>query len=269
MGTIGLSPVRSNRILVVLGSHGDEVFWDSAVNAANAVRGSIGVDIVEVLVTDPPVRLIAHHTETGSASGRVQNLEVIHDVLESRQGSFDAVAFSSVIEVPKSFHLEYFASRGEMVNPWGGVEAMFTHAISAMYDIPSAHSPMFESDNIANLRVGVVDPRMAAEAVSLTFLNCILKGLHRSPRLAKQVTSPLRAAAENVAAAARAFDDCSQRPPTARPPPLKRHPESPIPLRRTARPLHSRPVRHGRSRQASGPKGAPHGLWAGSFCTCA
>ena len=27
------------------------------------------------------------------------------------QGSFDAVAFSSVIEVPKSFHLEYFASR--------------------------------------------------------------------------------------------------------------------------------------------------------------
>ncbi len=183
MGTIGLSPVRSNRILVVLGSHGDEVFLDSAVNAANAVRGSIGVDIVEVLVTDPPVRLIAHHTETGSASGRVQNLEVIHDVLESRQGSFDAVAFSSVIEVPKSFHLEYFASRGEMVNPWGGVEAMFTHAISAMYDIPSAHSPMFESDNIANLRVGVVDPRMAAEAVSLTFLNCILKGLHRSPRL--------------------------------------------------------------------------------------
>ena len=60
---------------------------------------------------------------------------------------------------------------------------MFTHAVSAMYDIPSAHSPMFESDKIANLRVGVVDPRMAAEAVSLTFLNCILKGLHRSPRL--------------------------------------------------------------------------------------
>ena len=26
MGTVGLSPVRSNRILVVLGSHGDEVF---------------------------------------------------------------------------------------------------------------------------------------------------------------------------------------------------------------------------------------------------
>ena len=32
---------------------------------------------------------------------------------------------------------------------------------------------------------GEVDPRMAAEAVSLTFLQCILKGLQRSPRIVK------------------------------------------------------------------------------------
>ena len=74
-------------------------------------------------------------------------------------------------------------SRGEMVNPWGGVEAMFTHAITSLYDLPTAHSPMFESQDIASLEVGIVDPRMAAEAVSLTFLNCILKGLHQSPQL--------------------------------------------------------------------------------------
>ncbi len=30
---------------------------------------------------------------------------------------------------------------------------------------------------------GVVDPRMAAEAVSVTFLQCTLIGLHRSPRI--------------------------------------------------------------------------------------
>ncbi|MCF6286263.1 MAG: DUF3326 domain-containing protein, partial [Candidatus Hydrogenedentes bacterium] len=34
-----------------------------------------------------------------------------------------------------------------------------------------------------NMEPGIVDPRMAAEAVSLTFLHCILKGLHRSPRI--------------------------------------------------------------------------------------
>ena len=34
---------------------------------------------------------------------------------------------------------------------------------------------------------GIVDPRMAAEAVSLTFLQCTLKGLQRSPRI---ITDP-------------------------------------------------------------------------------
>lgn len=42
---------------------------------------------------------------------------------------------------------------------------------------------MLESREIANMDPGVVDPRMAAEAVSVTFLQCILKGLRRSPRI--------------------------------------------------------------------------------------
>ena len=42
---------------------------------------------------------------------------------------------------------------------------------------------MMESREIANADPGIVDPRMAAEAVSLTFLQCILKGLQRSPRI--------------------------------------------------------------------------------------
>jgi Protein of unknown function (DUF3326) len=46
---------------------------------------------------------------------------------------------------------------------------------------------MFETREIANMDPGVVDPRMAAEAISLTFLQCILKGLHKSPKI---VTDP-------------------------------------------------------------------------------
>jgi len=71
----------------------------------------------------------------------------------------------------------------DMVNPWGGVEAMLTHAISLLFDVPSAHSPMMESKEILNMDVGVVDPRKSAEAISTTYLHCILKGLHRSPRI--------------------------------------------------------------------------------------
>jgi hypothetical protein len=105
------------------------------------------------------------------------------DALESQRGDYDAVAISSVISVPKEYHQAYFDQGGDMVNPWGGVEAMLTHSISAILNVPSAHSPMFESREIANADPGVVEPRMAAEAISLTFLQSVLKGLHRAPRI--------------------------------------------------------------------------------------
>jgi hypothetical protein len=70
-----------------------------------------------------------------------------------------------------------------MVNPWGGVEALLTHTITTVLDVPSAHSPMMESEEIGNADLGIVDPRLAAEAVSLTFVNCVLKGLQKSPKI--------------------------------------------------------------------------------------
>lgn len=60
---------------------------------------------------------------------------------------------------------------------------MLTHAISGMFDVPSAHAPMMESVDVANMNFGVVDPRKAAEMTSLTFFNSVLKGLQRSPRI--------------------------------------------------------------------------------------
>ena len=49
---------------------------------------------------------------------------------------FDAVAISSVIDVPHDYHQGYFDAKGEMINPWGGVEAMLTHALSSLYNVP-------------------------------------------------------------------------------------------------------------------------------------
>ena len=96
---------------------------------------------------------------------------------------FDAVAISSVIDVPPEFHQEYYDRRGNMINSWGGVEAILTHAISLKYGIPAAHSPMFESKQIAEMDLGTVDPRMAAEVISVTFFQSVLRGLQQSPRI--------------------------------------------------------------------------------------
>lgn len=183
MGTLGLQKVRSNRLLVVVGSHEDELFTNAAVNSVNAARSSYGLSCPRVVQLDERLEMRSTYTVSGRAAGRVAGLESLMEVMDQYRDEFDAVAITSQIAVPLSYHVDYFQSQGNMVNPWGGVEAILTHAISTLYDVPSAHSPMLETQEIANADPGIVDPRMAAEAVSLALLQCILKGLQRSPKI--------------------------------------------------------------------------------------
>jgi hypothetical protein len=187
MGTVGLARVRNNRVLVVIDRHDEIAYSHAAINAVNAARACYGFDCPRIVMLDPPVKLVSQYTSTGRAAGRVDNLGEFLDGIREYLREADAVAVSSVIAVPPEFHQDYFDSAGGMVNPWGGVEAIFTHALSLLYGKPSAHSPMIESEEIESIDPGIVDPRMAAEAVSLTFLQSILKGLRRSPRI---VTDP-------------------------------------------------------------------------------
>ena len=183
MGTISLVPTRANRVLVIIDAHKDDLFVNAAINAVSAARSSYGLVCPEVIKLSPPVRMRSEFTDFGTAAGEISGLERVFTVLKEEEGEYDAVAISSVISVPEEFHQGYFDAAGEMVNPWGGVEAMLTHAVSSRFNVPSAHSPMFETQTIANRDPGVVDPRMAAEAISLTFFESVLKGLHKSPRI--------------------------------------------------------------------------------------
>ena len=183
MGTIGLAPTRANRVLVIIDAHKDDMFVNAAINTVSAARASYGLVCPEVIKLYPPMMMESEFTDFGTAAGKIDGLERLFAVIEEQEGLYDAVAISSVILTPEEFHQEYFDAAGKMVNPWGGVEAMLTHAVSSRFNVPSAHSPMFESQEIANRDPSVVEPRMAAEAISLTFFESVLKGLHRSPRI--------------------------------------------------------------------------------------
>lgn len=185
MGTIGLQKVRSNRVMLVIDEHEDERFQKAAINLASGARASFGLDCPLVVTMEDKVRMESVYSSSGRAVGKIKDFENICSALSKHRESYDAVGLSSVIKVPPAYHKDYYL--GGMVNPWGGVEAMLTHCISLMFDVPSAHSPMMESMDILNMDVGVVDPRMAAEIVSVTFLFSVLKGLHRSPKI---ITEP-------------------------------------------------------------------------------
>jgi hypothetical protein len=192
MGTVGLQKVRANRVLVVIDNHKLDVFVNAAVNSVNAARATYGLNCPAVVKLEPPIIMRAEYSDSKRAVGKVEGLENLFHLLDDYANEYDAVALSSVIKVPYNYHFDYFKSEGEMLNPWGGVEAMLTHAISHYYNIPSAHSPMFETEEISDFDPGIVDARMAAEAVSLTFLQCILKGLQRSPKIITDENSILQ-----------------------------------------------------------------------------
>ena len=183
MGTVGLRQTRANRLLVVIQDHHDRMFKNATYNAVNAARATYGLKVCDIVEVDRGFRMVAEHTPSGTAAGQVHGLDYLWSALDRYSGEYDAVAISSVIEVPPHFHRDYYKLQGAMVNPWGGVEAMLTHAVSSRYGVPAAHAPMLESREIAELDLGIVDSRMAAEVISLTFLQCVLRGLQFAPRL--------------------------------------------------------------------------------------
>jgi hypothetical protein len=183
MGTVGLQRVRSNRVLAIVEHHQDPTFTDTAINSVSAARISYGLDCPMVITITPGIKLKSLYTHSGRAAGRIEQLESVLQVLNKYRGQYDAVALSSQILMPANYHVEYYEKKGQMVNPWGGVEAMLTHSLSMLHNIPTAHAPMLESEEIANLELGVVDPRMAAEVISSGFFLCVLKGLQHSPRI--------------------------------------------------------------------------------------
>lgn len=184
MGTAGLQRVRSNRLLLCIDQHDEPMFHELAVNSASAARAALGLDCPKVVLLQGGPRMYADTSSSGRAVGRIDRFERLCRVLDQYRDQYDAIALNTLIDVPAQFHADYFkAENWDMVNPWGGVEAMLTHAVSLLYNVPSAHAPLMSSREILNLNVGIVDPRKAAEAVSTTYLHCVLKGLHKSPRI--------------------------------------------------------------------------------------
>ena len=116
MGNVALQKVRSNRILVVIDEHDDPQISEHSINAASAARASLGIDCPLVYKMQNKIGMRSGYSKSGRAIGKIDHLERLFEVLESNKGNYDAVAISSVINVPKNYHHDYYLT--DMVNPW-------------------------------------------------------------------------------------------------------------------------------------------------------
>jgi hypothetical protein len=198
MGTVGLVPVRSNRILLLLDLPDNLGIAEYYINTFSAARAAMGLHGVGIQCIKSTYRSRAVYTKSGRATGAIDNLERLFQNVKKHEGEFDVLALASIINVPNEIEaMETYFTR-TCVNPWGGCEAMLTHTVSHVLNIPSAHAPLIQNQAMRELNVGVCDPRKSAEAVSWTDLFCILKGLHRSPRIVTEPAARQKAGVINV-----------------------------------------------------------------------
>lgn len=179
-GYANLRPVRSNRILMVANG---PVTRDT-INAADAARVTLGANI-EVLELDVAFEMEGHYGGKGQAVGIVKGWRELAEQVQSHRSPFDALAIHTPITVPREVALSYFRNGG--INPWGGVEAIASRLIATALDKPVAHAPVEsvlpDDDELYFIAREETNPRMAPEVVSMCYAHCILKGLHRAPRI--------------------------------------------------------------------------------------
>lgn len=184
MGRIGLQRVRANRILMLMDSHKERAFNNAIVNLISTARISLGIDC-DVIEMKDIISATSLYTQSGRAAGEITHLEKLFEVIKKYRNDYDAVGLATFVNVPVE-HIEEYFTQSNVINPWGGIEAMLTHSIAWSFDLPCAHAPIAPSLEIVNTnfeKLGIVDPRKASESFSRTFLYSCIKGLHKSPRI--------------------------------------------------------------------------------------
>lgn len=181
-GDIELQEVMSNKILVVT----NLPLRSETVNAVSAARATVGIE-AEVLVLDTPLEMVARLEEggaTGEVTGWKEMVETVQDL------EFDALAIHTPIKVDRGLTIDYYTKGG--INPWGGVEAKASKLIATALEKPVAHAPLDvtppDDRELYNILDRAVDPRQAPEAVTVSCLHSVLRGLWRAPRIGKGIS---------------------------------------------------------------------------------
>ena len=181
-GEWGLQPVHQNPIGLVIDSAIEDDLRIRHLQAADAARATLGLDIRAHVVTEEPLGVALRTAESGASWGTLENPGSLLRAAERLIVESGARAIAVVARFPDdegSAALEAYR-QGQGVDLLAGVEAVISHLVVQTFRVPCAHAPA-----LAPLPLDVsVSPRSAAEELGYTFLPCVLAGLSRAPRFA-------------------------------------------------------------------------------------
>ncbi|PZO61279.1 MAG: hypothetical protein DCF15_00430 [Phormidesmis priestleyi] len=183
-GEWGLQPVHQNPIgLVFDQSIEDDLRWRH-LQAADAARATLGLDIRAHVMTDRPLKVTLKTTESGASWGTLEHPDSLLRAAERLIIEAGVRAIAIIARFPDdegSAVLEAYR-QGQGVDPLAGAEAVISHLVVRTFQIPCAHAPALAPISLNPN----VSPRSAAEEIGYTFLPCVLAGLSRAPQFVMQ-----------------------------------------------------------------------------------
>ncbi|MEM9949346.1 MAG: DUF3326 domain-containing protein [Cyanobacteria bacterium P01_D01_bin.36] len=175
-----LDPVHQNSIGLVIDQAVEEDLRWRHLQAADAARATLGLDVSAHIVTDMPLGVTLKTTESGASWGTLTNPGSLLRAVERLYVDAKVKAIAVIARFPddeSSDALEAYR-QGNGVDSLAGAEAVISHLVVRTFKIPCAHAP-------ALLPLPLdpqVSPRSAAEEIGYTFLSCVLAGLSRAPQ---------------------------------------------------------------------------------------
>eukprot|EP00904_Undaria_pinnatifida_P007386 jgi/Undpi1/3778/HiC_scaffold_16.g07147.m1 len=182
-GRWGLLPVTKggHRIGVVLDCAIEDDLMLRHVQAANAARATLGINVAEYCVTEEPAAVTLEMTSGGASWGTVKGLDSLVAAGRRLVEEAGCTAIAVVARFPDDEDEEALQAyrEGQGVDAVGGAEAIISHVMTQKLRVPCAHAPALPPIDADES----VSPRACAEELGYTFLPCVLSNLHRAPSL--------------------------------------------------------------------------------------
>jgi Protein of unknown function (DUF3326) len=182
-GRLRLRPpaAPTNRVGILLDAAMPAAARTRHLQAADAARATLGLDVASYTVTDTPLGV--RTAASGDAGASWGTLDAPAALLRGAErllasGRVDAIAVVGQFpDEDEDALAEYRA--GDGVDAIAGAEAVISHLVTRELGVPCAHAPALPPLDVDE----TVSPKAAAEELGYTFLSCVLVGLSRAPAL--------------------------------------------------------------------------------------
>ncbi|EOY00934.1 Uncharacterized protein TCM_010837 isoform 3 [Theobroma cacao] len=142
-GLWALQPVHQNKVGLVLDAGIEEYLQIRHLQVADASRASLGLPVVEYVVTDTPLEVEKWvNPTTGQSTGRIKHPDSLLRAVKNlvKRSQVDAVAVVGRFPDDEVDNLDDYR-QGIGIDILAGVEAVISHLVVKEFQIPCAHAP--------------------------------------------------------------------------------------------------------------------------------